>query len=76
MPEATLKFKLPKEQTEFKIATKAGDLVSCITEVHNSIRNKIKYCDLTDEEEALYSKLLENINICISDHGLDEILFE
>jgi hypothetical protein len=47
--EAILRFKLPKEKEEFRIASKAGEHYSMLWEIKEEIRKNRKY-DKTPED--------------------------
>lgn len=68
MPKGILKFKLPEENTEFKIACNAGDLYSRISDALDFVRRELDHEELTAKErkrlEGVIDILYEyNINI-------------
>lgn len=48
MPEVTIKFNLPDEQSEFETATNAAKYVSVIWEYSQYLRQCVKYADIKD----------------------------
>lgn len=71
MPKATLNFKLPEEQYEYKNAIHGGDWKSIVYEVSMFLRNKLKYGhEFKDANEALEAVRDELWNEC-KDANLD-----
>ena len=50
MPKVTITFNLPEETSEYKIASKAGDMHSVIWEFTQFLRGKVKHG--TDEDKG------------------------
>jgi len=59
MPKATLSFNLPEEREEFTIASRALDTESAIEEYQNWLRSKLKYEELTDEQDKCFEEARE-----------------
>lgn len=57
MPEATLKFNLPEEQSEYYLATKGFDSFYSLWDFDQWLRNEIKYQD--KEYQEIRDKLHE-----------------
>jgi hypothetical protein len=71
MPEAILKFTLPEEDNEFKMATQASDLVCILKDFDNeSLRKRIKYEEDTPEIVAVLREELWKI---IAEYNCSEI---
>ena len=52
MPNAKLEYKLPDEQHEFDLATKAGDYLSAVHDIVQMLREETKYKDYATEAES------------------------
>lgn len=63
MPIAVLKFKLPEENEEFKLANNALNYYCQLTDIEEMIRSELKYNDNLSEET---SKALEKIRTLIN----------
>lgn len=61
MPKATLTFKLPDEQVEFRHATQAGDMHSVLWEIDQYLRGQVKYCDHPTEIRAAYQAVRDRL---------------
>lgn len=61
MPKATLTFQLPEETQDFQDACKAQHYVGVIDELDNFLRSKLKYTELTDEQDMVYSEVREKL---------------
>lgn len=70
MPKATLTFKLPEEQEEFHLTLKAGAYASVIEDLADHLRSKLKYADLTAEQEVIYEELRSYFNALRVDRGI------
>ncbi len=66
---ATLKFELPDEQDEFKVALEGAGWRSAVIEVDQYLRNQLKH----EELEENVSVALQNVRdlLCESRAGLD-----
>lgn len=63
MPVGTLKFKLPREEEEFRMAQKGFQYKIVIDDLDNVLRNKIKYEDPSLERRAAYSEIREELKV-------------
>lgn len=59
--KATLTFNLPKEKDEFEIAVDATKYFSSIFDIVQWFRNKLKYEDLTEEQEKNFKEAQDAI---------------
>lgn len=59
MPIAKLEFNLPEEKSEFNIANKAGDYYCALWDMQEFLRSKLKYEELTEVEEKVYTEVRE-----------------
>ena len=60
MPIVTMRFKLPEEREEHKMAMQAGDYYSALWDFSMYLRNQIKYNnELTDKELETFEKIRE-----------------
>ncbi len=57
--EGILKFNLPEEESEFRLATGARDLYCALWEIDRFLRGEIKHGDISDEICEAYEKLRE-----------------
>lgn len=65
MPKATITFKLPEENSEYRMHQKAGDMHSAIWDFTSELRNKTKYgdgkpVDWEDVSQLWWETLKEN----------------
>lgn len=65
--KTSLRFKLPEEQDEFETAIKAMEYRIVISEVLSSLRDKLKYGVLSDEQyhaiEAIQAEVIHLIRV-------------
>ncbi len=61
MPKAILFYDLPEEADEFDLAYQGAKLACIIEDLDNYLRAKIKYSELTDEQEALYQEVRDKL---------------
>jgi len=67
--KAILKFELPEEQYEFNMAITAHTMHTVIFDMHNFLRNKLKYesDNMSEDEYKAYEKCLETFNNIMSE---------
>ena len=70
MPKATLEFELPEEYEEFTNACKVYDWINAIHTFDQWLRKKLKYEELSDEEDAIYQKVREELWNQLSEWGV------
>ena len=61
MSKVILKFDLPEEREEYENAYNGNKTVAIIEEMDNFLRGKLKYQELTDEQEKIYSEIREKL---------------
>ena len=72
MPTATLKYKLPEEQSEYKLAAKAGDLMNALYDIVKHLRDITKYKEYkTQTESTLAWELRDEIWNILKEHNID-----
>lgn len=73
MPKGVLSFKLPEEQKEFDIASKAGQLHCILYDLDQHLRQMTKYAsDLQPEEVTdTYEKIREKLRELINQSGVE-----
>jgi hypothetical protein len=49
MPKASIKFTLPEEEREFRIAINSGDISACLWEIDQYCRNILRHGDPAQE---------------------------
>ena len=49
MPTASLEFRLPDEEEEFRAACQGADALSALRNMDRYLRDRIKYASLTDD---------------------------
>lgn len=59
--KATLEFNLPEESDDFTLATKGPVYYSIISEIVEYFRNKLKYCEYTQEEGRIMEGIQKDI---------------
>lgn len=63
MSEGILKFKLPEENDDFKLASSANDLYSVICDMDRKLRKYLKYDhNLTMKTKKILAELREELN--------------
>lgn len=72
MPKATLVFNLPEENEEHKLALNAGRMYSCLWELDQFLRNKVKYesDSLSDAEIGAYKEYRKILHDFLEAHEL------
>jgi len=61
MPKAILEFDLPEETEDFQYAVKGSHFACVIDELDNFLRAKLKYEELTDEQDACYQAVRDKL---------------
>jgi len=61
--KAILSFELPEEREEFEMCSHAGDYYQQLYNIDQLCRDKLKHCDLSDKEEAVYEAIRNMIDI-------------
>jgi hypothetical protein len=57
MPEAILKFHLPKEEYEFQLSINGRKYYAVIKDFENFLRSKYKYSELSENEMTLIQSI-------------------
>lgn len=76
MPQATLTFNLPEEESEFRTALNGGRYSLALGEIIKEFRDTLKYRDdLTKTQRAVYEELQTKIHRIIEDNRIsfDEV---
>ena len=69
--KAVLKFNLPEEQSEHRLALDGWKWKSVVIDIADKLRSALKYDDnLTPETNAYLDKFREELFQLIEDHGL------
>lgn len=76
MPQIILKFKLPKEQYEAELASRAPDLSFALIEIYNMLRNEVKYAEHTKEADKAWEEAFTNFNAIITENNVDRLIFK
>jgi hypothetical protein len=67
---ATLQFSLPEEQQEFDYAVKGSDWHIVVEDMSNWLRSKLKYEELTPEQDAAYEEARKHLFAILEERGL------
>jgi len=67
---ATLTFSLPEEQEEFDYAVKGSDWRIVVEDMSNWLRSKLKYEQLTPEQDAAYEEARKHLFTILEERGL------
>jgi hypothetical protein len=67
---ATLTFTLPEEQEEFQCAVDGSEWKSAMDDISNWLRAKLKYEELTPEQDAAYEAARNQLHTIIQERGL------
>lgn len=69
--KATLKFSLPEENDDFETATNGWKYRSVLIEFDNFLRSKLKYEELTENEDRVYDKIRTELWDLLKEHNLE-----
>jgi hypothetical protein len=70
--KAVLKFNLPEEQSEHRLALDGWKWRSVVSDIADKLRSALKHDDdLTPETNACLEKLREEVFRLLEDHGLN-----
>jgi len=75
MPKITIEYS-EEEKHDAETAMRSGDLYLCLTDIHDHIRNKIKYSELSGKELKAYENIQEMFFESVDSYGLNRLLFE
>ena len=67
---ATLQFSLPDEQEEFQCAVDGSEWKSAMDDMSNWLRAKLKYEELTPEQDAAYEEARKHLFTILEERGL------
>jgi hypothetical protein len=67
---ATLAFSLPEEQEEFYLAAKGADWRIVVEDMDGWLRAKLKYEQLTPEQDAAYEEARKHLFTILEERGL------
>lgn len=71
MPIVTLKFKLPDEEKEFRVATQGAEFKAVLWDVDQYLRAKIKHgYDLSEEKREAYKEIRTLIHTELTDRNV------
>jgi hypothetical protein len=68
--KAILEFNLPEEQDEFEMAQSGGKYNVVLFDVMNDIRSKLKYENLTENEDKIYESVRDMIMRYLDQYGV------
>jgi len=68
--KAMLRFTLPEESEEHQLALDGWKWRIVAEEMDNFLRNKLKYEALTEEDDALYQSVRDELQSLIDNQGL------
>ena len=74
MSKGVLIFKLPEEQQEFQVASRANVLAYIVTELQEFLRQKVKYADISVQDRDTYEIVRTQLNDLINDNDASELL--
>ena len=72
MPKAILRFNLPDENEEFKYAQNGVQYAIVVEEMHQYLRAKLKYEDLSEDHYKIYESIRTKLYELMNDRGLSE----
>ena len=61
MAKATLKFNLPEENAEHKLAVNAGNYYAVLWDIDQYLRSKLKHGDLAESEYVVLEKTRDEL---------------
>ena len=69
--EGILKFNLPEEETEFKMAANVSNYFTTLWDMDQWLRSEIKYNDsLSEEEYKTFEKVREKLHEIMADNNV------
>jgi hypothetical protein len=68
--KAMLRFTLPEESEEHQLALDGWKWRIVAEEMDNFLRNKLKYEDLTEEDDEIYQSVRDELQSLIDNQGL------
>lgn len=68
--KAILKFKLPDDNLEFKIASQPLSWWSTLYDFDQHLRSKLKYEELTEQEYEIYDNIREKLFELMTEHNI------
>jgi hypothetical protein len=68
--KAMLRFTLPQESEEHQLALDGWKWRIVAEEMDNFLRNKLKYEDLTEEDDEIYQSVRDELHSLIDNQGL------
>jgi hypothetical protein len=71
MPRATLTFRLPDEESEFRDAADGWRAKSVLRSLDEHLRSQIKHGELSHDVEVALQELREWLSSECAEHGLD-----
>lgn len=72
MPTATLKYKLPEERVDFRLATKASDMMGALHDIVQFLRDETKYREYeTKSESTIAWKFRDDIWNILKEYEID-----
>jgi hypothetical protein len=70
--EGILKFNLPEEETEFKMAVNSSNFYTSLWDMDQWLRSQIKYNEsLTDTEYETYEKVRSKLHEIMTDNNVN-----
>lgn len=68
---ASLEFQLPEEADDLQASLQCYKSLAVICFMREFLRSKLKYCDLTDEQHAIYEEIQKELYRQIESQGVD-----
>lgn len=69
--EGILKFNLPEEETEFKMAVNVSNYFTTLWDMDQWLRSEIKYNDkLSEEEYKTFEKVREKLYVLLNENNI------
>jgi hypothetical protein len=68
--KASLRFNLPEETTEHQTALDGSKWKAVVEQMDETLRQKLKYEDLTEEDDELIAEIREELRSLIEGQGL------
>ena len=68
--KANLEFNLPEDTEEFYCASNGANYYSVCHELDQHLRNKLKYGNLTEEQDIIYQEIRDKLHEFIQDNNV------
>lgn len=69
--KATIEFTLPEEDDAFRTAVNALEYRATVNEIMMAVRDKLKYCELTDDQHSIVQELYDRFHEIVRENNVE-----